>query len=759
MRSFASVNELISHLREESVKSERFAARFILIQGSKTWVDLINSLTCEVDRVVRLSEFCSGPDVFPDMWHLVTYLKQEVAECHSVMLIPLAECIRLDPQNAAILRTLTQLEAYKLRRIYVPLLSLEHITLSIIQDLLRYKSGDLPELWSLKGEGRSEIIAAPFGSSCLGMQEAKGIKEYLAMWEQGGVRQLWLVTDMARWLPSRQDNGNCQLHLYPSGFEFVRSHTGIDNLCEEWGAPRQWEWLAAQFKIGWSLDQVAGQILNITGFNADHLLTLWSGLNDDKRWLVWLWSKERCKPGTYLHQVMMNSRKMADFSYEAIMAIFDFELPPPLPVIRERKKLLQLLGVNLMPAEFLERYHQLAHPLDRIAVLTDLSAMERELIVQCVGELLAKHPRELWWDYLETSFPELSWYLQPASTDDEFSDRYFPVYNSCRLRDRADNELASLINSWACQQILWGYQGRSDLLAEMRANGAKVLWVDAMGVEWTGLLIQLLMKSGQVECEVRVTRAHLPTTTEANREWESGEEVIRGLDDIAHHYDYQFPKSLLKSIDVINSVAQKALALLSQHPTVVITSDHGLSRFAAISDLRVKAPEGAKIEAQGRYVLLQTGGCEEDDSKWIKENNSAYLLTHSRFKGGGPVHGEVHSGATPEECLIPVIVIRKRRNTEDLPPLIFDLVTAPVKLNLKGDGIMTLRCNRRVRSVELRVAGRLVQGQKGAGFTWSFNLKGWKAGNYTGKLYSDHQLVGEISFVVVKGIIEDDLGL
>ena len=51
-----------------------------------------------------------------------------------------------------------------------------------------------------------------------------------------------------------------------------------------------------------------------------------------------------------------------------------------------------------------------------------------------------------------------------------------------------------------------------------------------MGVEWLGLLIHLLTNGGQVECTVRIARGNLPTTTEANKEWEEGEDVERGLD-------------------------------------------------------------------------------------------------------------------------------------------------------------------------------------------------------------------------------------
>lgn len=755
MIDFSSADELIAHLRAEGVKGERFATRFILVQGCRAWDDLVLKLTYEVDRVARLSEFCSGPDVFPDITRLQKYLKEEVSGCRSVLLIPLAECIRLDPESAEVIRSLAEWPAEKIRRLYIPLLSAEEFFFPEISRVSRYREGLLPDIWCLRGEGSSEIIVAPFPAGSGERPVAEGIKEYLSRWERGSVRKVWLVTAMAAWLPVRQVWSECRVRVYPSSFDYVRRNVGWEELREEWGSPGDWEWLADQVREGDSLDRVAGRLLNVAGYNAQQLFTLWQDLDERGRWLVWLWSKARSRPDSYLHHVLRKSNGLGDFSYNAIMTIF--ALPRSLSFSRERKELLERLGVNLMPAEFWERYRELADPLDRVAVLTDVSAAEQEQLVLCAGELLAKYSPDLWWDYLEVAFPKLAWYLQPPLTGDDFVDAYFPTYNRCRVKDQADEKLAALISKWAEHQLLWSYPTRSELLAKQRTAGGRMLWVDAMGAEWTGLLTQLLARSGQVECEVSIARANLPTTTEANREWEAHEDVVRGLDDIAHHYAYQFPQSYLKALEVIEDVAYRALALLAQYPVVVITSDHGLSRFAATSNLRVEAPDGAAVEPRGRYARLLEDSFDTSNNKlWVMEEGIAYLLTHSRFRGGSGNLGEIHSGAAPEECLTPVIVVRK--TSIDAQPR-FDLVTEPIKLNAKGDGTLTLRCNRKVASVELRVAGQALPGKSGAELTWSFTLKGWKAGKYTGKLYCNNQLVGEIAFEATRGIVQDDLGL
>ncbi len=755
MLSFASVDELMAHLRAESSKGERFATRFILVRGRKAWGELIHELGVEVERVISLSEFCSGPDVFPDVTRLEAYLREEATGCRSILLIPLAEYIRLDPESTEVIRWLSQWPADRVRRIYVPLFAVDEFFFPEIESVLRYKAGELPEPWIVRGEGSSDIIVAPFSADLPGRQRVEGIREYLKLWERGSVDKVWLVTAMAPWLAVRQTRSECRVRVYPSGFDYAQENLGWEEVHAEWGSSKQWEWLVAQAREGDSLDGLARRLLNVAKYDADQLFALWGNFDEDRRWLIWLWSKVRSEPGTYVHDVLRQSNHVNSLSHHAIMTIFD--LQRSVSRSRQRKDLLQRLGVNLMPAEFWERYTEITEPLDRIAVLTDLSAEERKQVVLCVGELLTHYPHDVWWEYLEVSFPALAWYLVPAVSGDEFTNAYFSAYNRCRIKDQANKELSALIGRWADEQLLWNYPARSDLLAKLRDYGAKIIWVDAMGVEWTGLLTQLLAQHGGVKCEVAIARGHLPTTTEANKEWEDGESVERGLDDIAHHYAYEFPDSYLKALEIIRDVAYKALALLSQHPTVVITSDHGLSRFAAISEVKAEVPEGAEVKAPGRYSLLREGtDYENKNNLWVVYQGNAIWVTHGQFSGGGPRQGEVHGGGTPEEYLVPVIVVRKT-DIDVLPR--FELCGTVIRLDARGDGFLSVRCDRKVTSVELRVAGQALPGKGEAGLRWSFELRGWNAGKYTGRLYADGQLADTISFEVVKGLMQEDLGL
>ena len=758
---FASTDELMNHLRQEQKQGERFATRFILVQGCQAWDDLVPKLNFEVDRVVRLSDFCSAPDVFPDMVQLKSNLEKSAGSCYSILLIPLAECIRIDPETAEVIRWLAEWPAEKINRIYVPLLAAEEFFQSAINRVLRYHERLLPDFWVLKGEGNSEVIVAPFCAEDVNKNAIRGIQDYLSLWSQSSIRKAWLVTEMAPWLSVRQTRGECRVRIYPSSFDYVRRNIRWEELCEEWGSSEQWEWLAVQIQQGENLDQLAARLLKVVEYDVDQLFCMWQGATKQERWLIWLWSKASSEPRTYLHAVMWANNSVDDFTDHVTTGIFHQTLPPPLSICQERRQLLRHLGTSYMPAEFWEHYNMLTDPLHKISVLTDISQHEREQTLACVKELLiSKINPSKWWDYLELAFPALACYLQPVATGDEFVDSYFRAFNRCRVKDSVDERLTTLIDQWAKNQLLWQYPARSELISKQRADGAKIMWVDAMGAEWTGLLSQLLTQDGRVDCSVIIAKCNLPTITDANKEWETGETVVRGLDDIAHHYDYSFPESFLKAMEVVQDVANKALALLSQHPVVVITSDHGLSRFAVTNAEKTKTPEGLAAEAPGRFASLEQDSYHiEPDHPLVMDKGRVMWLTHNRFRSAGPCRGEAHGGATPEECLTPVIVLRRTsERREELPK--FDLVTKLVKLNTANEGLLTIRSNKVISTnIELRAASYQALGQPGVGLNWSFHLKDWRPGSYKGRLFCANWLVGEINFEVVKGIMEQDFGL
>ncbi|NMA75532.1 MAG: BREX-4 system phosphatase PglZ [Bacteroidales bacterium] len=759
--SFPSTGELLDHLRREKKKGERFATRFILIQGCDTWDDLIVKLNYEVEKTVCLSHYCSGADVFPDNERLKAHLESSAGGFNNVLLTPLAEHIRIDPEAAELIGWLAQYPSDKINRIYVPLLEVEGLFWSAISRICRYHEGLLPDIWSLQGAGRCEIVVAPFQIKTKGINIVQGLQEYFARWSSQSIRKAWLVSQMAPWLSVPLGSQNYHIRTYASCFDYVRQTMRGVQLCKEWGSPKEWEWLARQVDQDIDLDSLAARLLKVVEYDSNRLFYMWKGVGPKERWLIWLWSKVSSEPGTYLHHIMQSHSNRAHFHEHATTGIFDYTMPPPVAICRERKQLLLYSDIKFMPQRFWHSYKSLKEPLHRLSVLTDISQQQRLEAIACVGELIKKDidPNQ-WWEYLECAFPALAWYLQPIATGDEFADRYFQAYTRCRIKDTADTQLSDLINQWAKKQLLWNYPSRSELVSRLREEGAKVIWVDGMGIEWMGLLRQYFFANNEADCDITITRSNLPTTTEANKEWHSREMIERGLDDAAHHYDYSFPQSFLTCMEVVKKVATKALSLLAQHSCVVITADHGLSRFAVKGATRTEVPNSIEAEAAGRFASIENDSYHiGSHCPLIMDRGHVIWMTHEGFKSAGSCRGEVHGGATPEECLVPVIVLRPR-SKQLAQTLKYDLLTPVVKLSMAHVGLLRIRIDKSVDTkIELRAAGRQLVSQPDGEQILTYRFQGWSPGRYTGRLFYHGRLMGEIEFEIVRGILEQDLGL
>jgi hypothetical protein len=752
---FSGVENLLSYLREEQKVKDRFATRFIMIQGQKTWEELMSKLYYEVDETILLSTLCSGPDIFPDTEKIYNTLKSIDSYEKNIVICPIAECARLYNDEGEIIRYLAEWSSGKVNRIYVPMLAAGDIFDNQLTKIMRYKAGILPESWTVTGEGYVEVTVAPFhGTRAWDSHVVTGIKEYLELWEQGGTRKIWLKTRWASDMTVQQIRGDFRVRLFTSGYHFVRENSSWENLRQEWGNPSQWEWLASKMKDGENFDKLAGRLIDVTEYKPSRIMALWKTLDEDMRWLVWLWHKKKAKAGSYLYHVMQNSSSVDSFAHDVISGIFSIK--PSVKIIEERKDLLIFLEIKHMSSNFWDRYDSLASDMDKLSTLTDISEEERHSIVKCLQNILYSKVKEvLWREQLECIYPMLAWYLMSFDFQDEFLTEYFRLYIRCRVMDQLSDELLSKAREGAEKQLIWNYPTRKDILVNINSKTSKIIWVDGLGLEWVGLITQLLIAYSNFEIDVKVARSNLPTTTEANKGWLENDEVLRGLDNIAHNYDYKFPNSLIEAFEVVKKIVDRIIALSQRYDEVILTADHGLSRFANKAG-KVEVPAGMEVRDYGRYASFSTTQYQPAHfSGWIIDESKAIMLTHEKFSGGGASLGEVHGGGTLEECLVPVITITKPEQVITT----YELISDTVKLNPLGNGELVVKCNRTIPNMQFKVAGQWLKCEKLDNNMWRVFLLDFTSGKYVGRVYCNYRFIKAFNFSVIKGLVEDDLGL
>jgi hypothetical protein len=756
------VEELVREIRNEAGNKTRFPVRFVLVSGLVAWREVVARLRLEADEVLYLSSLCAG-DVYPASSQVLKRVKE--GNKRKMLVLPLAEYLRLEfeRENAGeLLRKLAQLPDEGLRRVYIPLLEVREIFLSELERLPRFGKGLLPAVWEVKGEGEVWVTVSPFPIGDKDNPSVTGIGDYLKKWEEGGGSRLNLVTQWARYLEGRL--GDFAMEVYPNAYSVLSKKANLwpQSLAEGFGTEGQWRWLAEECNFAEGFFALAARLLNVKEYDPIQMSLRWRYMDDPKKWLAWLWGKLTVSKDSYARYVLEHSSSWTQFEPNLISAILDQQPQPELT--RERKNLLEAMGLHDVPITFLEAVAKVNDPLRRLSCLAGITLKEKEMALLAVKELLEGGRKdEDWWPYLELVFPELAWYLTSTPFEDGFLASYFQAYTRSRILDQPSPVLFKMADEAAKYQALWKYPPRDSLLEKaLGQDETKILWVDGMGLEWAGAMLRALIHYGNVAITLEVARANLPTLTDVNKRWRTEEEVERSLDRAGHETPYSHSLALVKQLGVVTKVAQKTADLVKNQTEVIITADHGLSRFIQTTG-SIRLPEGAQVGKFGRYASVPQGleVVDQPEYGYLREGDTLVWALHRKFIGGKGATGEVHGGATLEECLVPIFRVKKRRAPLELDKVVITVLTPEVRFNVRNEGKLRVMVDGYQGQVRLRIKNFVFGADHEFGNQWIVVVTELGVGRHRGVLESDDGYLGEVEFKITKGLADqtEDLGL
>ena len=188
--------------------------------------------------------------------------------------------------------------------------------------------------------------------------------------------------------------------------------------------------------------------------------------------------------------------------------------------------------------------------------------------------------------------------------------------------------------------------------------------------------LKKLSTVGSLDC--KVARAILPSETEYNHQWEQGDEKWDRLDKLSHNGipdDKDYYSCVATQIERVCEIARRVGELLEIHNCILVTGDHGSTRLAALmfhssDNIPITPPNDATVRMLGRFCELPDDSAitSIDSTEVVKSHNfitkcdvnCIVMKTYEHFKQSGNAVMEVHGGATPEEQLVPVIVIKRK---------------------------------------------------------------------------------------------------
>ena len=278
---------------------------------------------------------------------------------------------------------------------------------------------------------------------------------------------------------------------------------------------------------------------------------------------------------------------------------------------------------------------------------------------------------------VENIYPEFAAYITTTKpshfrVDNTWCVDYFEEYKKAKLLDKYTEEMANYIaekNGSAKTFYKWYYEFENShsLLAEVSSNDIykpdKVYWIDGLSAEFLSYILYLIdaEQSNMKVVHSQICRSDIPSSTYHNRF--DGEDVLKfgALDELGHDsHLYKYLYTLKDELNVLKEIVHEIIGNSKKQPcTVAIVSDHGLSCLSR------KAPSkkyDGKFEHEGRYIKSKEDALSDSDYLVHKnETDEEYYkvaLTHSSLSKA-PTH-QVHGGCTPEEVLVPFILLSNK---------------------------------------------------------------------------------------------------
>lgn len=780
-----TITEVISVLQQEKLNSlpSRFPCRAIMVKTIQQYCNLLSELKKISDiRVIKANEIFSGADVMPKY----SNLSADMYHNEWVILTGVSEYLRLFSKKEASDRRFaslwnSQVPSSSVGRIIIPLWGCEaqwfdsaiNLNGDIRQEDFFFDCTDDDQheqemnLLVLSGMFEQHLSNFKHGNGVL----CVGLREWFEYWENPSATNTSFILLTKRFHGITSTSGNINIHVVSDILSFIRENMpGGQCLTTENCSDEMQSALFSYALQGISLDESVLKILNVSAFSGIDIMSKWNGLPISNKKFVKLWFQIH-PDDSYLCHCFAVADSVVDISLVVLHEIFTRRISRP-DWVNEFKALASVMLLK-PDSDYFKSIDAIPEFENRLDYITSSVREERIYLLKMVGQWLRKDAEQVKNSTkLNEAFPALSAYLScdlPVLRSDIGA--YMSRYKAHKLENTLPND-EDLFFSGADTS---SFDYRYAVLSEYEDDETIILWVDALGIEWLSLLHWCISNhcDGAIR-NVVIAQATLPTETLFNEQWNNMSmpyKKLNKLDKLAHKGVIDEPDyyaCIEEQMAFMEEISNYVSSLLTEYHRVVITGDHGTSRLAArFFHCRdgVDVPPDAIVYSHGRYCKLPEGTTLIlPDTVTVKDsqgNKYVVFKNYDHFKQSGfaagaddenAIYGEVHGGATPEEMLVPVIVIEG--NKEIRITATWEKQT--VKIAMKK-AKLSISFNKPVKSLSIRMAGNQATVSKiDSGKNWTVVFSGVKAGTYPIEVNADGRLVSLPDLTLLSAIENGD---
>ena len=576
------------------------------------------------------------------------------------------------------------------QRIYVPVIGMQNKVSKFKDDpnihIWEYRSGAEYDNYQL-------ILTKGTTYGVKGLEKhytlCEDLRHWIALWKNVGARIKSQIICTSKCIFANSNNAQpdnaFKYTVCNNAFEFLTKGLRIDfgklNAREE-DMP-YWEELASNIDVAdFDFDTFVNQRFNTSSLNEENaFVQIWFEYRDEfSRWLMktyFVWKTEECN---YLIRVLENVASLCSSDLFSQIATQIFEEPLDETSISQRLALLReakrqhVQITSLAEQKVKAKLSAMAAdpergPLFAMKYMSPLTLSEQCLMAEWVGQGRIEK------DCIKILFPELYVYLLPSSVqtekDNGWINEYFQEYCLSKVRNSQTENLVNKLKELNDSQVSF----------ETWRNGFKTVktfmhnrqdidiyyWIDGLGVDWIPFITQVIEKhkaDGVFLNEIYVAASELPTVTSVNKtkldEMADGRlEKIGDVDKFAHTQK-KYPAYLIEEFRIVEDAISKVLSLYNGKK-IAFVSDHGVSYMAQFGAGLNLA--GVETDHAGRCGHWLKGSAPADNNYLVLDDGLTLCsLNNNSLSGKTPMGQGAHGGATPEEVLVPIIIVSNQKN-------------------------------------------------------------------------------------------------
>ena len=681
---------------------DRFPVRLVLFDNFRDCCSFIEEQQNRIPmRFVSIDEWMD--EDYPDTLITHTTLERNIRETireHSsehLMITPLSELARFYDNSEprlefnALIGTIRGIEAtaegvaYH-QRVYIPIIGLESKT-----ERFREQSQSFIYYFHNSDRQLTYRLVLTDGTT-FGVRDvekrfniAPTVAEWLKCWRYPELKENIICTSQAIFANAT--------HAQPdNAFSYVTCENAYDFLhdalnvelpqCEyRESESKYWEQLATEISIeNFDFDQYIAKRFGVYELSdyRDFFRLWYDNSGSFERWLISVYYLGRyCERG-YICQVLATMDDYTTPRFLEQLALHIFTLgDEAVDYIEERRVGMEEAarrGIALSPTAqkmLAERLAKLAEEqgyATALRFITQATDAERRTVIEWYN---SGHVQQ---NGLKSLYPDLYHYLGSvqASTDLPWLTGYMNEYKQVKLSGEYSETMAEMIadinGSEAAFHDWYDRFSTVKTLMSGRADISVYFWIDGLGLDWVSLIQQVVKEreaDGYYLNEVLVARAKLPTRTENNKEdlKQLGGALLEKIGDLDSqaHTVRAYPQYI---IDDIASVRNAINRVLDAHPKqkIAIVSDHGMTYLSQMVEGRNL--KGIESDHYGRCAACKKGMVADEYYLRINEGREVVALRHNSLGKKVAEGMGAHGGATPEEALVPIIVISDRKEAK-----------------------------------------------------------------------------------------------